>query len=77
MLQPVWRIPDKQLLRDYPIRRLLDGWYFRVTETSAGAWLAEGVDAWGQKVSRGGTDPEALLEQCEQDARSLPPPLVP
>jgi len=72
MPQPVWRIPAKQLRRDYPIRRSLDDWYFRMTETSAGAWRVEGVDPYGRKVGRDGTDPEALLEQCEADARSLP-----
>lgn len=73
MLRPVQRIPEARLRADYPIQRSPEGWYFRMTETSAGAWLVEGTDAWGRKVARDGTDPEALLELCELDARSIPP----
>jgi len=71
MPHPVRRIPAKQLRRDYPIRRSLGDWYFRVTETSAGAWRAEGVDPYGRKVACDGIDPEAALETCEAYARSL------
>ena len=45
MRRPVKRIPEAQLRAEYPLRRTLDGWNFRMTETSAGAWLVEGTDA--------------------------------
>ena len=77
MTKAIWRIPEEVLLKDYPLRRSLDEWFFRVTETSNRVWLAEGSDVWGRKVSREGTDPNALLEQCEQDARSMGPLIVP
>ena len=35
----------------YPIADLLPGWFFRVRETSNGAYLAEGTDLWGHTVS--------------------------
>ena len=57
--------------RYYPIEGCLNGWYFRREETSNGAWLVEGSNVWGSKVSRSGSDPEALLNQCVHDAQSL------
>ena len=77
MTAAIWRIPDETLLKDYPLRRSLDEWFFRVTETSSGVWLAEGSGVWGRKVSRQGTNPDALLEQCEKDARSMGALIVP
>ena len=55
----------------YPIEGRLEGWFFRVRETSNNAWLVEGSDAWGRTVSRDGHDPDALLAQCIDDARAI------
>ncbi len=55
----------------YPIDGQVDGWYFRRAETSNGAWLVEGSDAWGRKVSRSGSDPDVLLNECISDARRI------
>ena len=57
--------------REYPIEGRLDGWFFRVRETSNNAWLVEGSDTWGRKVARDGDDPVALLTECVIDARSV------
>ena len=46
---------------EYSITDRLPGWSFRVTEVSAGAYRAEGVDAHGRRVSADGTDPNASL----------------
>ncbi|MDJ0851055.1 MAG: hypothetical protein QNK04_22005 [Myxococcota bacterium] len=63
--------PDAELRRTHPIHDRLEGWFFRVTETSAGAYLAEGSDRYGRLVSRIGDDPEELLEECVADARAI------
>lgn len=55
----------------FPLADLLDGWFFRVTETSAGAYLAEGSDVWGRLVSRRGSDPDAILAECVRDAAAI------
>lgn len=60
-----------ELKRDYPIADRVPDWFFRVVETSASAWQAEGCDLWGRKVSRAGGDPDALLEACVSDARAI------
>jgi hypothetical protein len=56
---------------DFPIAGIVEGWFFRVGEVSAGAYLAEGIDAWGRRVSCSGSDPDALLAQCVKDAREI------
>jgi hypothetical protein len=55
----------------YPIEGRVEGWFFRVRETSNNAWLVEGSDAWGRTVSRDGGDPEALLAKCIEDAQAI------
>ena len=58
----------EEMLADFPVDGKRPNWYFRMTETSSNAWLVEGCDVWGRKVSRSGGDPEALLEECLSDA---------
>lgn len=61
----------KELLENYPIEgRPLD-WFFRIKEISNNAWLVEGCDLWGRKVSRSGGDPDQLLEACVLDAKAI------
>ena len=59
------------IVSEYPIEGRLPDWYFRVIETSNSAWLVEGSDIWGRKVSRTGGDPEKLLEACVSDAEKI------
>ena len=59
------------MLGEYPIEGKLPDWYFRITETSNNAWLVEGCDIWGRKVSRTGGDPDELLVDCVKDAGQM------
>ena len=59
------------MLGEYPIEGKLPDWYFRITETSNNAWLVEGCDIWGRKVSRTGDDPDELLVDCVKDAGQM------
>ena len=61
----------EELLAAYPRGELVPGWYFRIEEVSAGHYLAECSDRWDRKVSLHGGDPDALLSQCVESARSL------
>jgi hypothetical protein len=47
------------------------GWRFRIEEVSWGQWVVEGVDPWGRKVSRSGSDADALLAACRKDAEDI------
>ena len=60
-----------KIAESFPIANLLPDWFFRVRETSNGAFLAEGTDLWGRKVSHQGSDPELLLQQCVSSARAV------
>lgn len=62
---------EAELLSQYPLQAGVDGWSFRLTETSNGAWLAEGMDLWGRKVACQGSDEELLLNQCAAMAREV------
>jgi len=62
---------EKKILRDFPIQGLLEGWFFRQQEISAGVYEVAGTDCWGRGVSETGTDPEILLAQCVDHARKI------
>ena len=61
----------EEMCKRYPIEGKVPNWYFRAQETSSNAWLVEGCDIWGRKVSRTGGDPDALLEECAADALAI------
>jgi hypothetical protein len=49
----------------------LPGWVFRVEEVSAGVFEVSAQAPGGRSVSRKGTNPDGLLEQCKEDARGM------
>jgi hypothetical protein len=49
----------------------LPGWVFRVEEVSAGVFEVSARGPGGRSVSRKGTDPDGLLEKCEEDAQGM------
>ena len=55
----------------FPITGVVDGWFFRQSEVSAGAYVVEGTDLWGRMVSRAGGDPDELLTLCAADAKRI------
>ncbi len=55
----------------FPITGVVEGWFFRQTEVSPGAYLVEGTDLWGRTVSRLGGDPDELLALCGADAKDI------
>lgn len=67
----VFKLKEIEVLVAYPIKIGDSGWYFRMTEMSAGVWLAEGMDLWGRKVSAQGDDPRPLIESLSAEARKL------
>ena len=57
----------------YPIKDLLEGWNFRISEISMGAYRIEGVDSAGRSVSRVGSEAELdnVLKACVKDAQEI------
>lgn len=60
-----------EMVAEFPVEGRLPGWYFRMQETSNNAWLVEGSDVWGRRVSRAGGDPDTLLAECIRDAADI------
>jgi hypothetical protein len=71
MKRPTQKLSASKLLKDYPIEGLVQDWYFRVLETSNNAWLAEGIDCWGRKLSSTGSEPDKLLEKMQINAKNI------
>lgn len=70
MKSQVQRLSD-EFLSAYPIKDLVEGWFFKVQEVSNGVYEVEGTDIWGRKVSRKGIDPDEVLKLCIQDAQDI------
>ena len=49
----------------------LPDWRFETDEVSASVYKVVGRDSADRTVSATGTDPEALLQQCLEDARRI------
>jgi hypothetical protein len=64
---------SNEYLAKYPIRDLVDGWFFRIQEVSNGVYEVEGTDIWGRKVLRTSSDTELneALKACANDARKI------
>jgi hypothetical protein len=62
------KLDPAALIATYPIANQIAGWFFRIEETSMGAYLVEGTDLWGRKVRRDGHDPDVALNRCVEDA---------
>lgn len=71
MKKPVRPLTPDLIQREYPIEGNVSGWYFRCSEISAGAYLAEGSDLLGRQVGCQGHDPDRLIAQCESAAREI------
>lgn len=57
-----------EIIRNYPISDLLNGWFFRVSETSSGAYRAEGKDVNGLEVACSASARDEALEKCKRHA---------
>ena len=71
MKKEISPISPDELLKTHPINDQLDGWFFRITEKSAGVYEAEGRDEWGHVVKHGGFDATRVLHMCVDSAQTL------
>jgi hypothetical protein len=73
MKQAITRYSDEELKKVYQFTNLLEGWYFRYIEISNCAYRVEGINRWGNTVSRTCSDPEldVTLQACVNDAREI------
>ena len=71
MKKPVREISEAELKAKYPIKGSTLGWYFRLTETSNGAWKIEGSDKWSRKITLTGADEIELLSKAETESTRI------
>ncbi len=71
MKRLVERLKEADVKSRFPLVDLVPEWFFRVREISNGGYRVEGTDLWGRQVSRSGSDPDALLTACAQDAERI------
>lgn len=64
-------LSEPEILKRFPVKDSVLGWYFRTEEISNGAWLVEGSDLWGRKVSLQGSDSDQLLMEAALQAGVL------
>jgi len=70
--KPVAPKSHREMVREYPITGLVDGWYFRQREVSAGCYVVEGRDVYGHTISRQTVgDPDAVLAERVEFARTI------
>ncbi len=60
-------------LSAYPIKNIVEGWFFRIDEISNGYFRVQGVDRSGHSVSRDGMNPDELFLKCKQDISEMFP----
>jgi hypothetical protein len=62
----------EDILREFPIEDpAAPGWYFRIREISAGAWVVEGRDAYGRSVRRHSFGNDPPINECVADALEI------
>ena len=53
-----------ELAKEFPLAGRMPNWFFRVSETSANAYQAEGVSVWGNRVACQDTNPDRAVDRC-------------
>lgn len=70
MKKSIRKLSDDEL-RNYSLKGIVDGWFFRVDEISPGYYRVEGIERFGRTVSRDGIDPIELIKDCKEDIQRL------
>ncbi|GEM_PF-2765983 len=57
---------ESELLKKYPLKSNLEGWYFSVDQVATLTWYVQAKSIYGFEMSISGSDePEFMIEQCE------------
>jgi len=71
MKRGIQKNSEPEILKKYPIKGNIEGWYFRTNEISNNAWEVEGTDLRGRKVFCHGSDQQALIFEAEAMAKDV------
>jgi hypothetical protein len=58
-------------MRLFPLAGPIAAWRLALKEVSIGVYECRGGDRYGRRVSRKGTDPDALVQQCSRDISEI------
>ena len=65
------KIPKDELMKKFPIRAKMKGWFFNISEVSNGCWKISGSDRWNRRISLEGSDIDELIIEAEVEASRL------
>ena len=65
------KIPEDELLKEFPIRAKTKGWFFAIAELSEGHWKISGSNKWNQRINLEGIDLDELIIEAESEASRL------
>jgi hypothetical protein len=60
-----------ELAKEFPLANRMPNWFFRVSEMSAGAYQAEGISVWGNRVATQDTNPDRAVDRCVAMAQGI------
>jgi hypothetical protein len=71
MKSEIQAVPEAEFMRLFPLAGPVADWRLALEEISMGVYECRGGDRWGRRVSRKGTNPDALLQQCSRDISEI------
>jgi len=58
-------------MKEYPLVLDVEGWFYRMTELSNNFWQLKASSIKGPTLSYEGADYDALIKDCEKDAKNF------
>ena len=73
MEKKIKKANPESVKKEYPITDLVENWFFCIKEISTNYYCIEGIDLYGRKIARMGSEVELdnLQKQCIEDAKSI------
>lgn len=65
------KIPEDELMKQFPIRAKTKGWFFNISEVANGCWKISGSDKWNRRISLEGSGIDELIIEAEAEASRL------
>jgi hypothetical protein len=64
---------EKEILKTYPIPSNVQGWFFKIEETSQASFIVDAMNVFGRIFSKRGSDPTILQREIENELCKFPP----
>lgn len=70
MKKKLHRLTESEL-GTYPMKDIVEGWYFRIEEVSQGFYRITGIDEWKRVIVKEGMDPDELISVCKKGIQEM------